>query len=248
MIQIGGTIVRAMREDQAYAMDQAIGRGDRAALFELLSVEPRLTGTPIPVVRDWGEEMWLGLHRAAEQGGTELVSRLLEAGASVDARTRFRTPMHGRETALMIAARCGHAEVTRLLLERQADPTLLDATHRSALTHAAANGHIELVRRIVDHGCPLDPIDDQQRTPLHWAIAGGHAEAALVLIEAGADVDHRCPKEPVGYTPLHRCASVGQVVDAVQRVLIESGADTALRDPRFGRSYDELSLADSDEA
>ena len=57
-----------MREDQAYAMDQAIGRGDESALKALLNAEPRLTGTPIPVKRDWGEEMWLGLHRAVEQG------------------------------------------------------------------------------------------------------------------------------------------------------------------------------------
>lgn len=210
----------------------------------LLSAEPRLTGTPIPVARDWGEEMWLGLHRAAEAGSVELVTQLLEAGASVDARTRFRTPMHGRETALIIAGRCGHEGVAGLLLEAGADAGLLDATHRGALIHAAAGGHTGVVGLLLAGGAGVDAVDDQQRTPLHWAIAGGHAEAALALIEAGADVDHRCPKEPGGYTPLHRCASAGESMKAVMDRLIDAGADRTLADPRYGKTADDL-LAES---
>ena len=225
-----------MREDQAFAVDQAIGRGEAETLRALLSAEPRLTGTPVPVARDWGEEMWLPLHRAAERGGVGLVELLVEAGASIDARTRFRTPMHGRETALIVAARLGHAAVARLLLDHQADPGLLDATHRSALSHAAGSGHTGVVRLLCEARAPLDPVDDQRRTPLHWAIAGGHTEAALLLVGAGADVDHLCPKEPAGFTPLHRCASVGPAMDAVAERLVEAGADASRRDPRFGKT------------
>lgn len=229
-----------MREDQAYAMDQAIERGDAAALQALLRAEPRLTGTPIPVPRDWGEEMWLGLHRAAERGSEGLVELLLDAGASIDARTRFRTPMHARETPLILASRCGHDAVAALLLERHADADLLDANHRSALSHAAEGGHTPIVERLVGAACAVDPVDDSGRTPLHWAIAGGHMDAALLLIEAGAGVDHLCPKEPAGYTPLHRCASVGVSVDAVAERLRLSGADTTLRDPRHGKTAADL--------
>ena len=229
-----------MREDQAYAMDQAIERGDAAALGSLLSAEPRLTGTPIPVKQDWGEEMWLGLHRAAARGAVELVSLLLEAGASIDSRTRFRTPMHGRETALLIASRAGHDPVVAYLLEQHAEADLLDANHRSALSHAAACGHIAIVQRLIDTNVPLDPVDEQHRTPLHWAIAGGHVDAAIALIDAGGDVDHTCPKEAGGFTPLHRCASVGEVMLPVVARLKRAGADTTLRDPRFGKTADEL--------
>lgn len=229
-----------MREDQAYALEQAILADDTAAVRELLSAEPRLTGTPIPVPRDWGEEMWLGLHRAAERGALGPARQLLESGASVDSRTRFRTPMHARETALLIASRCGHGPVVDLLLQHRADPNLLDATHRSALGHAAANGHAEVVRKLIEHHAALDPIDDQHRTPLHWAIQGGHIDAALALIDAGADVNHACPKEPAGYTPLHRCASVGARMRTVAERLIAAGADRSIRDPRAGRTADEL--------
>ena len=229
-----------MREDQAFAMDQAIERGDAAALQALLQAEPRLTGTPIPVPRDWGEEMWLGLHRAAERGSEALAGLLLDAGASIDARTRFRTPMHGRETPLILAGRYGHDAVTELLLKRHADVGLLDANHRSALSHAAEAGHASIVERLVGTGCEVDPVDDSGRTPLHWAIAGGHVDVALRLIEAGAGVDHLCPKEPAGYTPLHRCASVGEALNPVADRLRLAGADTTLRDPRHGKSAADL--------
>ncbi|MFK7790925.1 MAG: ankyrin repeat domain-containing protein [Phycisphaeraceae bacterium] len=234
-----------MREDQAFAMDQAIERGDEAALEALLINEPRLTGTPIPVPQDWGEEMWLGLHRAAESGSAGLVRLLLDAGASVDARTRFRTPMHGRSTPLILASRCGHREVVALLMERHAEADLLDANHRSALSYAAEAGHSEIVDHLVGVGCELDPVDDQGRTPLHWAIAGGYTDAALALIKAGADVNHRCPKESAGYTPLHRCATVGQAMDVVADRLKQAGADATLRDPRFGKTAAELPEAPS---
>lgn len=210
----------------------------------LLEAEPRLTGTPIPVKRDWGEEMWLGLHRAAERGEVELVRRLLDAGASVDARTRFRTPMHGRETALILASRDGHDGVVALLLERHAGVDLLDANHRSALSVAAQSGNGGIVERLIGVGAVVDPVDDQGRTPLHWAIAGGHVALAMQLIDAGADVDQLCPKEPGGYTPLHRCASVGEAMDVVADRLRQAGADVTLRDPRYGKSAQDIA-ADS---
>lgn len=217
-----------MREDQAAAVDAAIRAGDEPALRSLLSAEPRLTGTPIPVPRDWGEEMWLALHRAAEQGDDRLVSALIEHDASIDGRTRFRTPMHGRETPLLIASRQGHEAVVQLLLKHHADKSLLDATHRSALSHAAGQGHVGVVRLLIDAHAALDPVDDQQRTPLHWAIQGGHRDAAIALIEAGADVNHRCPKEPAGLTPLKRCQSKGEAMQAVADRLAQAGADTAI--------------------
>ncbi len=229
-----------MREDLTAAMERAILSGNTAEVVDLLAHEPRLTGTPIPVARDWGEEMWLGLHLAAERGALEVARLLLETGASVDARTRFRTPMHARETALVIAARCGHGAVAGLLLERHAAVDLLDATHRGALSHAAGGGGASIVVMLLDRGAGIDSADDQDRTPLHWAIAGGHADAALLLIDRGADVNHCCPKEPAGYTPLHRCMSAGGALMSVADRLIAAGADRTLRDPRFNKTAADL--------
>ncbi|MGB0766287.1 MAG: ankyrin repeat domain-containing protein [Phycisphaeraceae bacterium] len=229
-----------MREDLAELCQQAIDRGDEAALDKLLSREPRLTGTAIPVQRDWGEEQWLPLHLAAKAGALPLVERLIEAGASIDSRTRFRTPMHGRETPLHLASRCGHDAIVARLLDAHAAPGLLDANHRSALTGASQAGHLGIVARLVDAGAPLDPVDDSGRTPLHWAIAEGHVDVSLGLIAAGADPDHACPKEPAGYTALHRCAISGEAMQAVADALVAAGADATLRDPRFDKTAADL--------
>lgn len=229
-----------MREDLAHQLELAIHENETQTVRSLIDQEPRLTGTPIPVQRDWGEEMWLGLHLAAEAGRAEIARLLLDANASVDARTRFRTPMHARQTALMLASAVGHAEIVKQLLAAQADVSLLDANHRSPLSMAAEAGHSSIIAQLIDAHAPIDPVDDQQRTPLHWAIAGGHVDAALALIDAGADLDHRCPKEPAGFTPLHRATALGEPLHKIVDKLINAGADTTLRDPRHGKTASEL--------
>ena len=92
-------------------------------------------------------------------------------------------------------------------------------------------------------GCAVDPVDDSGRTPLHWAIAGGHAAVALALIKAGAEINHRCPKEPAGFTPLHRCATAGTAMDEVAEQLKQAGADTTLRDPRHEKTAADLRVS-----
>ena len=57
-----------------------------------------------------------------------------------------------------------------------------------------------------------------------------------MLIEAGADVNHFCPKEPDGYTPLHRCVAVGDAHLSTAKRLLERGAELDHPDPRFGHT------------
>lgn len=218
----------------------AAAAGDGSSIDALLADRPGLVSVYVTEPRDWGDEMWLAIHHAAEHGRVEAARKLLDAGASADSRTRFRTPMHARETAVLIAARHGHAALLKLLLDRHGQVEVRDALHQSPLTHAAGNGHAEAVELLIDRGAMLDAEDDQQRTPLHHAIRGGHLEVAHRLILAGADTNHRCPKEPAGYTPLHRCVSAGEAMRGVARLLVERGADTAAADPRYGKTAADL--------
>jgi ankyrin repeat protein len=48
-------------------------------------------------------------------------------------------------TALMVAARLGHAEIVRLLLDRKADPNTPDFTGRTALTYARQNNRASIM-------------------------------------------------------------------------------------------------------
>ncbi len=84
--------------------------------------------------------------KAAIDGDHGTVVRLLAEGADVDARDRYG------QTALMLAAKHGRAEVARVLLEHGAG---LDVTAKyglSALMLAAVNRHAEIAKRLVDAG------------------------------------------------------------------------------------------------
>jgi ankyrin repeat protein len=53
-------------------------------------------------------------------------------------------------TALMTAAAEGQLEVVRLLLERGADPTLVDTDGDTALSFARQNGHTMVAQLLED--------------------------------------------------------------------------------------------------
>ena len=59
---------------------------------------------------------------------------LLKRNAKPNAQTRQGV------TPLMVAARLGHAEVVRALLDKKADPNMPDFTGRTALTYAKQSG------------------------------------------------------------------------------------------------------------
>jgi hypothetical protein len=78
---------------------------------------------------------------AADQGDVDEVRRLLDRGASPDS-----WGVDSVNTALIGAARHGHARVVQLLLERGANPAISDGDRKSALQHAREGGHQEVVR------------------------------------------------------------------------------------------------------
>ncbi len=114
------------------------------------------------------DDGWTPLHYAASSGKTRAAERLLEKGASVNARAHFleATPLH-------FAAERGHADIVELLLRRGADASArtwypLELTSwvekltgevnkrtkrkRTALGLAKMRGHAEVVRILEAHG------------------------------------------------------------------------------------------------
>src|SRR5687768_8069983 len=88
---------------------------------------------------------------AARAGNLAEVTRLLEAGADVNAYGE------GRTTALIEAARRGHLEVVKRLLAAGAEPRLEDELRETALLKAAAEGQ----RAVVSLLGPLSPQDER---------------------------------------------------------------------------------------
>ncbi|KAL5585649.1 hypothetical protein FOVSG1_013341 [Fusarium oxysporum f. sp. vasinfectum] len=91
------------------------------------------------------------LQAASDGGHIQVVDRLLDAGADVNAAAAAK---YGGRTALQAASAGGHIQVVDQLLEAGADVNAAAAEFegRTALKAASAGGHIQVVDRLLDAG------------------------------------------------------------------------------------------------
>ena len=205
-----------------------------SSILERLLEKLTTTGAGAAAVLEiWGSEGWTPLHSAAQQGHTSAVALLLEKGANVDARTRYRwTPLHN-------AAFYGYTDIAVLLLlgKGKGGSNVNAKNHdgQTALHLAAERGHTEVAALLLEQeGVSVDAKNNKGRTPLHNAapcfrpvVKGGdgdgmksHTRMVTLLLEKGANVDAR---DNYGQTPLHLVADHSHTEVAV--LLLENGAD-----------------------
>ena len=99
-------------------------------------------------------------------------------------------------SALMQAACYGHSGAVVLLLEKGANPHLLNAWRTSALVLASQGGHFGVVHTLLSHGVKIDYPEVKGEepmsctlTPLMAASQCGHAEVAQELLRGGARLE-----------------------------------------------------------
>ena len=125
---------------------------------------------------------------AARTGNVDLVRRLFQAGARVDAADEIGF------TPVMEAARDGHIEVVRYLLAEGADPnhrSEASALFLAPMHMAGLSGSAEMVQLLADAGAEVDPKGREDGTPLMWALGEGKMEVAMRLLDLGADFNHK---------------------------------------------------------
>lgn len=151
------------------------------------------------------------LHSGAWGGSTTVVATLLQT--AIDRTIRDKDG----NLALHIAARFGHLEVFKLLLEDDVD--IKGHNDLTPMHFATIYGHAEIVRLL--NSADLEARDDKFGwTPLHSAVDSGNIEIVKILIQRGADVnamDHQA-----WWTPLHIAMINGHT--EVTRILFENGA------------------------
>lgn len=157
----------------------AVNAADLAAVDAAL----RDGASPDSVAADYSKTPVLTA--AAQQGASEIVERLLAAGASVDV-------MSGWEwTPLRAAAMWGHVKVVRSLLTAGADPNprsergsiLMEAV--ASTRHRAGRDALETVSLLLDAGAVVRP---QDNSAVVLAVAAEIPAAALrLLLDRGAD-------------------------------------------------------------
>ncbi|GAA3687549.1 hypothetical protein GCM10022224_060860 [Nonomuraea antimicrobica] len=123
------------------------------------------------------------LYRAALNGETETVGKLLASGADPN------TPSEGEEAGLPLcaAAAWDRTEVAGALLAGGADVNGREDGGWTALLWAAANGQAAVAKVLIEAGAEVDATNDDGDTPLTLAARRGALGVVQTLLEAGAD-------------------------------------------------------------
>ena len=205
------TEARKRRKLSADEVLEAARNGDTAAMRVALE---KLSPDRDAVVFGEGNKF---LNLVASNGHTETV-RYLVGLPEVDVNQRVRNL-----TALHCAAKEGHPDVVRVLIDAGAD---IDTKNngRSPLHCASDSGALEVVKTLVEAGAGVNVTDGNEgRTCLSLAASNGHTETVRYLVGLPeVDVNHR---DMYNCTALD-CAVKEAHADVVQ-VLIDAGADIA---------------------
>lgn len=129
---------------------------------------------------------------ATNRGDAASVRELIRQGCEVNQVYPHVNSFLDGHTPLLVAARDGHAEIVRELLDAGAEVRVEDWVFKGAPIHKATyNGRPDILKMLIEH--PEIDLDVQGPingyTPLHDAIWHGYTECARMLIEAGARLD-----------------------------------------------------------
>ena len=132
-------------------------------------------------------------------------------------------------TPLWCAAALAQTYIARRLLEGTTDWRGVEVDRATGngntpLLEAANRGILEVAKVLLQHGADANKAHHDGTTPLHFAAFKG--SVAEVLLESRADMNNNT--NMVKQTPLHLAADYWHV--AVARLLLQSRADTTLRD------------------
>jgi len=128
-------------------------------------------------------------------------------------------------TALMRAAKAGHSDIVRLLLEKDVDVHALNFEERPALFFAADTDKTDVAKLLIDKGADVDLKDDEGMTALILAARNGNVELARLLLDKGANVNWTSKKQN---TALRLAAFNGRT--DVAKLLLARGAEVDAKD------------------
>jgi ankyrin repeat protein len=122
------------------------------------------------------------------------------------------------------AAKRGHVNIVRLLLEHDANYDIRDEDGLTPLIHATIGGCEEVTGLLLSHGASIRLTDEHNRSALHWAVIHRHDRLLKLLLK------HCTGDRSVvdcltieGKTPLQ--IAVDTDFEAAVELLLNSGAD-----------------------
>ena len=211
----------------------AIESGQRAAALEMIAskaadVNAASADGTTPLI-------W-----AAHLNDTEIVSRLLKAGANANQRNQLGS------TPLTEAAINSNTAMIRTLLAAGANPNASGADGQTPLMLTARTANVAAAKLLLDKAADVNAKEEQRgQTALMWAAASSQGPMMRELLAHGAEVDAKTatdlmtpliskepraqPRPPGGMTAMMFSTREG-CLDCVQ-ALAEKGAKVDLPDP-----------------
>lgn len=189
----------------------AVAAGDRAR-FEQLATDGDVACTD--------RDDWTLLHVAARHGHDELVTLLLDRGASIDA------PGNVGRSPLYEAAKYGQLATVRLLADRGAQLDAASAHGFTPLIVAAERYHLAIVEELLDRGAAPGAVQQNGQTALQQHIQylehvrGDPLALTRLLIDRGVPLEVH---DGLGRTAVYAAAQHGAL--AILRLLLEAGAN-----------------------
>ena len=200
------------------------------------------------------------LHFACERGHPDVATRLLDAGADIEARDMVgRTPLmttgisknleiakglikRGADinavakrgpatyTTLSVMAMYGFKDLVDLLIDKEA--AIAEDTLEPTLAFAVQMGHPGLFEYVRKKGVDLAPLKERDPGFVYNAAAGGSVEIMKALLDHGFDADQ---KDKDCWTPLHVAAVEGKT--KMIEFLIAQGLDKDARNMKGETAY-----------
>ncbi len=120
------------------------------------------------------------LVKAAEYGLTDICEKLIDGGADINAFDKKQ------RTALYWAVVNKNLQLTKLLLENEADTEIPNSFNQYPL-HRAAESNSTLTKLLIESGANVNCRDDREWTPLEWAIVYEQREIMSLLEQHGGE-------------------------------------------------------------
>lgn len=177
MLVKAGADVNAPHAEGETPLMTAAKTGNPEAVKVLLDA-----GAQVNVAEEWRGQtplMW-----AAAEGHTEAVKMLIANGALINARSKvfdftalrpkagsvgMNFP-RGGFSALLFAARQGHFDTVKALVEAGADVNLPEPDGTTAMLMGIINFHYDIAAYLLEHGGDPNAADIRGRTPLYGAV------------------------------------------------------------------------------
>ena len=149
------------------------------------------------------KEECLALIEAIEEGNIEQVKELLsevDPNCATEISKRFgkgkdKITLTSMRTPLLSAAEQGNLELTKLLIEKDADINFHTKGNDSPLTAAAAKGHLEVVEYLIEKGADVNQNILGVGTALAAATESNQNQVVKYLIDNGAEENPRLAPE-----------------------------------------------------